>query len=221
MATLSLNQMALIAATAGLPGDPWLWAAVGMAESTGRTDVVNSIGCVGIWQINQPVHVKANPTWTVGWLKNPVNNALAAKKIYNSQGMNAWEAYTNGAYKKHYKNGGVVKVTDKPVDKRTCEDYFAPGSPGMELCLEEGESPQDIPTPGEALNAIPDALKKTADFLVNPRTWLRVAYGVGGGILVLGGLFLLAEKSAGITAAGRMGKAIRSGTKAVSKGASS
>lgn len=218
MATLSLNQMALIAATAGLPGDPWLWAAVGMAESSGRTDVVNSIGCVGIWQINQPVHVKANPTWTVKWLQNPVNNALAAKKIHKSQGMNAWEVYTNGMYKDHYKKGGVVAVADK--DKPTCKDYFAPGDPAGDLCLDEGEEPQDIPTPGEALNAIPDALKKTADFLVNPRTWLRVAYGIGGGVLVLGGLFLLAEKSAGITAAGRMGKAIRSGTNAVSKGAS-
>jgi len=212
---LSLHEMAAFAAMAGLPGDPYKWAAIGMAESSGDTDVVNSIGCVGIWQINQPVHVKAHPTWTVKWLQNPLNNARAAKVIYDSQGFNAWEAYTgpdgrgdDGPWRQHYKKGGVVKASDD----KTCDDYFSPDDPAGKYCVDEGETPKMPPTPGEALDAlesIPEALKKTADVLVNPRTWLRVAYGVGGAVLVLGGLFLLAEKSVGITSAGRIGKAIR------------
>ena len=94
MPVLSYDQIVQVARAGGLPGDKDMWAAVAMAESSGRTDVVNSIGCVGLWQINQPVHIKTHPTWTVAWLQNPVNNAKAAAVIYRAQGMKAWEAYT-------------------------------------------------------------------------------------------------------------------------------
>ena len=92
MPTLSQTQIAMYARAAGLPGDPDVWAAVAMAESSGRTDIVNSIGCVGLWQINQPVHVKRHPTWTVRWLSDPMNNAKAAKAIYASHAPQPWEA---------------------------------------------------------------------------------------------------------------------------------
>src|ERR1044071_8543890 len=101
MATLTTAQMETYAALAGLPNPP-LWAAIGRAESGGRTDVVNSIGCVGWLQINQPVHVKSHPTWTQAWLKDPANNARAAQEIYDAQGLGAWETYPNGAYKAYY-----------------------------------------------------------------------------------------------------------------------
>ena len=52
MATLTYDQLVQVARAGGLPGDADMWAAVAMAESSGRTDVVNSIGCVGLWQIN-------------------------------------------------------------------------------------------------------------------------------------------------------------------------
>jgi hypothetical protein len=94
MATLTYQQIVQVARTGGLPGDPEVWAAIAMAESSGRTDIVNEIGCVGLWQVNQPVWVKLHPTWTVAWLKNPVNNAKAAAYVYRAQGFSAWQAYT-------------------------------------------------------------------------------------------------------------------------------
>lgn len=171
MATLTQGQIYTIALTAGLE-NPKLMAAIAMAESSGRTDVVNSIGCVGLWQINQPVHAKAHPTWTVAWLKNPVNNALAAKVIYKSQGLAAWEAYTNGAYKKYA--GG--DVPGEPVD----------GGGGAST---QGSFVSDVPLIGDALDA-GEAVVKAGAWIANPDNWARVLYVVAGGALVIAGLAL-------------------------------
>src|SRR3954447_16304819 len=100
MPTLSMDQIALHAQSAGLPNSQVAVAtAVAMAESSGNSDVVNSIGCVGLWQINQPVHVKTHPLWTREWLKNPANNARAMVEL-SGHGIywRPWEAYTNGNY---------------------------------------------------------------------------------------------------------------------------
>lgn len=97
MATISLTQAAVYARAAGFTGDALVdVVAVVIPESSLRTDVVNGIGATGLWQINQPVHVKDHPTWTKAWLQNPANNAMAAKVIYDQQGMGAWEAWTTG-----------------------------------------------------------------------------------------------------------------------------
>lgn len=102
MTTISSAQVRMYAQSAGFSGSLLdTMTAIAMAESSNRTDVVNPIGCVGLWQINQPVQVKDHPTWTVAYLQNPLNNAMAAKTIYTSQGLSAWETYTNGAYKKY------------------------------------------------------------------------------------------------------------------------
>lgn len=176
MATLSLAQMAMYARSAGLPGDPYLWAAIGMGESSGRTDVVNSIGCVGVWQINQPVHVKTHPTWTVAWLKNPANNAKAAKVIYNAQGFSAWEAYTDGSYKQYYKSGSTAtNASYSPED--LASDLVVPGS-GILGSL----------TGSDAVSQVTDAaqiVSKAASWMSNPQNWVRVAYVIGGGAIIL------------------------------------
>lgn len=190
---LSLGQMSMIATAVGLPGDPDTWAAVGMAESGGDSNIVNSIGCVGIWQINQPVWVKSHPTWTVKWLQNPLNNAIAAKAIYKAQGWGAWQAYTgpdgsgsDGPWKDAYKKDAASTVPAGwlPDPKHLLEgltggaEELMPDVPGM-----------------DAFGAIADGVAKTADVLANPRTWLRVGYGVMGGVLVIGGLLLMVRNS--------------------------
>ncbi|MEU0398349.1 transglycosylase SLT domain-containing protein [Streptomyces sp. NPDC006208] len=207
---LTLGQMSMLARAAGLPGDPDVWAAVGMAESSGDTNVVNGIGCVGIWQINQPVHVKSNPTWTVKWLQNPMNNAIAAKKIHKSQGWNAWEAYTgpdgtgsDGPWRQYYKKGSSAGA--QPVDF----DFWDP----LDI-LPDGSTDGMPDLPGvDTVEGIADAIAKTADVLVNPQTWLRIAYGAIGVVLIAGGLFLLVKTTAVNQASGAVGKVIKGVTK--------
>lgn len=104
MATLTAAQVAELVKRVGFPnptvaGLPLhvIMVATCKAESGFREEVVNSIGCVGLFQINAPVHKK----YDARRLKEGEYNTKAALEIYNSQGLRAWEAYTNGAYKKY------------------------------------------------------------------------------------------------------------------------
>ena len=103
MANYSFDQIARVAYKAGFRGSALEKAvAIAWAESSGRTTVVNYLGCVGLWQVYQRVHHKAHPSWTTSWLKNPTNNAKAAW-VLSSHGKNwrPWTTYTGGGYKKY------------------------------------------------------------------------------------------------------------------------
>jgi hypothetical protein len=184
MATLTQSQIYTIALAAGLP-NPKVMAAVAMAESSGRTDVVNSIGAVGLWQINQPVHVKRHPTWTVSYLKNPMNNALAAKVILRDQGMDAWEGYTNKAYVK-YMGADVQQVDDDPCAllKLAPEAY--------KRCKNDNQGEPPRPPDGvddlDALANMAEALGKTVTWVSDAHNWIRIAYVMGGVFITLVGL---------------------------------
>lgn len=187
---LTQSQIYAIAVAAGLP-DPKLMAAIAMAESSGDTTVVNSIGCVGLWQINQPVHVKAHPSWSVKWLQNPLNNAQAAKVILKQQGLGAWEVYTGPDGKGS--DGPYQKYANAKIDTSTTADFdfWDP----LDI-LPEGSTDVMPDVPGmDAVEAVGDALQKTADVLVNPQTWLRFAYGFAGVVLIAGGLFLVVRNT--------------------------
>jgi hypothetical protein len=192
MTTLSQTQIKVYAATVGM-SNPSLMAAIAMAESSGRTDVVNSIGCVGLWQIDQPVHVKTHPTWTVAWLKNPLNNAIAAKSILNSQGLGAWEAYTNGAYKKYYSGSTVT--------------------PASWLGDVTGGAAQIIPGVG-ATNPLSTAAAglslatKAGEWISTPSNWLRVLYVIAG----VGVLWIAAEKTVLSSGPGKQALSVVTGT---------
>jgi hypothetical protein len=74
--TLSLAEMRQLAADTGFP-DPDLAAAVAMAESGGKTAIVNRTGDYGLWQIHQASH----PQFTTWDLLDPAYNARAALAI--------------------------------------------------------------------------------------------------------------------------------------------
>lgn len=96
---MSAKQIAVVARKAGWTGEDLVKAvAVALSESSGRYWVVNSIGCVGLWQINVSVHVKSHPTWTTAAMKDPDRNAAAARVLWKDRGWKPWEAYTNGMY---------------------------------------------------------------------------------------------------------------------------
>lgn len=65
---------------------------------------------VGLWQIFMPVHKDLlrslgapihDPCQTANWLMDPVNNAMAAHRIWSRSGFSAWSAYNNGSYRRH------------------------------------------------------------------------------------------------------------------------
>lgn len=121
MTTYSASQIAAVARGAGFTGDALTTAvAVALAESSGRVEVVNSIGATGLWQILQPLHVKTYPHWSREWLQNPKNNAQAAF-ILSSGGTNwrPWQVYTNGMYRLHLNTAraavGAADTGDAPA----------------------------------------------------------------------------------------------------------
>lgn len=100
---LTIQQVAQVVKQAGFPPNVQALAtAVAMAESTGNSQVVNSIGCVGLFQIYVKVHIKANPEMTVANMKNPLLNAKAAYKLSNGgSNWRPWEAFTKGMHQKY------------------------------------------------------------------------------------------------------------------------
>lgn len=225
MARLTKTQMAMYAAAAGLP-NPMLWGAIGMAESSGRTDVVNSIGCVGLWQINQPVHVRNHPKWTVAWLKNPLNNARAAKVIYESSGYGAWEAYTSGAYKQYYNKNAVLPAGWMDDFKDGFKDGWDFG-PGLEdLWDGDGLSDDwDLNPPDTGLGEVAGGLSDIAGFMAkagnwisNAQNWVRIGYVVGGGLLVLVGVQMVIRGQAVSTASKALGGTAGRAVKRAKKG---
>lgn len=197
--------MRMIAAAAGF-SHPDMMAEVGWAESGGDTNIVNSIGCVGVMQINQPVHKSSHPNWTVSWLQNPVNNFRAAKVLYDADkkaggnGLRPWEDSRlkgNGggwgktkAYSSFAKGGGASQAIfddwNDPFDLWD-EDKWgpAPKSPWEGLT---GDTP---PESLEQAGGIVDMAKlgvKAAEWMANPRNWLNVLYVVVGGVIVVGTL---------------------------------
>ncbi|WP_333746444.1 hypothetical protein, partial [Streptomyces sp. IBSBF 2950] len=96
------------------------------------------------------------------------------------------------------------------------KDLFGPPSiddfeKGWDLGGDAGDAVLDaIEVPG--LEGITEGIKHTADVLVNPRTWLRVAYGITGAALVVGGLFLVVRNTAVQQTVGQVAKAVKKGT---------
>jgi hypothetical protein len=192
MTTLSQSQIKVYATSVGM-GNPSLMAAIAMAESGGRSDVVNSIGCVGLWQINQPVHVKAHPSWTQAWLKNPLNNAIAAKSILNSQGLGAWEAYTNGAYKKYYSGSTVTSAS-----------WLGDVTNGAAQVIPGVGATNPLSTAAAGLSMA----TKAGEWISTPSNWLRVLYIVAG----VGVLWIAAEKTVLSSGPGKQVLSVVTGT---------
>lgn len=80
-----------------------LMGAVGMQESRGKSDAMRTDTEVyGLWQIRWPVHaakLRKIGITSPQQLYDPLTNARAAKMIYDSQGITAWSAFTDGRYK--------------------------------------------------------------------------------------------------------------------------
>lgn len=199
MAKLTKSQMAMYAAAAGFT-NPRVMAEVGWAESGGDTKVVNSIGATGVWQILQPLHVKSHPTWTTAWLQNPLNNARAAKVLYDADkkaggnGLRPWEDSrlkgNGGGWGKAIGGSGADKAIfddwNDPFDLWDEEKWGpAPPSPWEGLT---GETPPESLDQAGGILDIAQLGVKAAEWMSNPRNWVNVLYVVIGGVVVVGAL---------------------------------
>lgn len=137
MTTLSDAQIAAVAAQAGFSGESLVIAiAIAKAESSGNAEVINFLGCVGLWQIYQSVHAPAHPTWTTPWLQVPANNAVAAYAL-SSGGNNwvPWETFTNGMYLAYLDEAAVAAGAPDGTGVPTTEPtgVGAPGTATLEF----------------------------------------------------------------------------------------
>lgn len=186
MTIQSVGQLKALAQQAGFP-DPATAAAIAEAESSGNPDVVNSIGCVGLWQINQPAW--ASKGWSVAWLQVPANNAAAAYIVYQAQGWQAWTTYTSGAYKQ-YMSGASSASTDQPTSDNGPLPSYIPGS-------------QTVNNTVNTVNSVAELVSK----LSQPQTWKQILYILVGIILVIMGLVKM----------GTQNKTLQSAAKAAGK----
>ena len=108
--TLNQEQIARAARAAGFPEDKVAtMTAIAMAESSGRSGVINDTPSTGdlsygLWQINMigdmgPERRKLFGIKSNEELLDPITNARAAYKIYELQGYGAWSVYKSGKYR--------------------------------------------------------------------------------------------------------------------------
>lgn len=168
MPTLTRAEIGLYTRAVGLPE---YFVDIAMAESSGRTDVVNSIGCVGLWQINQPVHVKDHPTWTRAWLQNPANNARAAKVLYTQSGTAPWvSSKAKWAGAAGAGNSDGFQLSD------------IPGAGAVSGAI---DTAGDV---ASGVGTIASGVAAGATWISTASNWVRVGYVVGGAVLVVVGV---------------------------------
>lgn len=137
---LTIEQLVGLAKGAGFSqSDAVLMAAVAMAESSGnslsqRTDT----DVHGLWQIRFPVHIdklKKLGITSRDQLYDPAANAAAAKAVYDSQGISAWSAYTDGNYKKYLSSAqaaaGSPAITVYRMKTAEGKGGYKPSKPGL------------------------------------------------------------------------------------------
>lgn len=180
--------------------------AIAGAESSFNTDAKGpTLGCgrgaEGLWQINMCVHSCAD-------VLQPVANAKCAKRIRNSQGLNAWEVYKTGAYKRFIpqatqgyqawlnevkQRGAGEGVDDRSEKILRAEGGSTTGAPG-------GVIPNPIEGVQDAAGAITGAISAIVEFLnrigawvSDSDNWVRVGKVVGGVTLVIVGASVVAK----------------------------
>jgi len=157
-------------------------AAVAMAESGGNPNAHNTTppdDSYGLWQINMygslgPARRKSLGLSSDADLYNPQTNAKAMAQISNNGGnFHPWSTYTNGSY---------LKFVNATVEDKT-------GDPGWLSKIGGAVSPiigaRDVA--GSAAGAV-EMMGKAAVWVSNPLNWLRVAYVVVGGVIVVVGV---------------------------------
>jgi Transglycosylase SLT domain len=149
-----------------------LMAAIAMAESSGEESVINSIGACGLWQIHP---------YEAGCTTAATNAHMALGKL-QSQGLGAWEAYTNGNYRKFLSG---VSPSDLPTGSGVSQAPAGIGIPGL------GGITSSISTIATAFKDVDTILTD----ILNPSFWLRIVSFFAGVFLVAAGVWCLIHAS--------------------------
>lgn len=189
MATLTANQIYTYAVSAGVPTSELNSAvATALAESSGRTDANNGLGNIGLWQMGAKGTTNDSGTgYTQAQLMDPATNAMAMVKLAKSVNWDwgkKWSTWDNG----------MAQTQLKKIQSDA--SYYGETLP-RNLVGEVDTSPATgggISIPGvSGVDAIATQVDKAAKWVTNPTSWLHVAYGVGGMVLVLVGLYVIAK----------------------------
>lgn len=154
-------------------------AAIAMAESGGNPSAVvhdSDDDSYGLWQIN----MKAHSTTSLGIssanaLLDPATNARAMSQIsHQGNSFGPWTTYTSGKYKQWM--GKSVSLVDVGRGIAAgASDAFS------------DTTGQLISLPGDVVDAfakLSDGLSRTTRWVSTQKNWLRIAYVVGGGLLL-------------------------------------
>jgi len=169
-------------------------AAIAMAESGGNASAHSQDSddnSYGLWQINMLGTMGPSRRALYGLksnddLLNPVTNAKVMAAIsHNGQSFSAWTTYTSGRYK-NWLSTGVNYVNTGFIDP-------SPGGVAGALAgrFLPGAIENTVGTSLDTLDAIvklKGAVENTAHWVSNAKNWLRVAYVIGGGLLVYAGI---------------------------------
>lgn len=167
-------------AAGGSPKIKNLMAAIAQAESSGRSWALEpKNGCTGLWQIcpggNQ--------------YYNPMTNAEEAVHKLSTQGLVAWETWTNGKYASFLVGNSNL---DTSVQKSPAITRGGPKGyvPHEKEALESGALETLTPEPEikhflEQYKSWGEALKHIFAFLLAKESWVRILEIVAG-LLLLG-----------------------------------
>lgn len=206
MTTLTFGQIEdLWTRNGGNPAIAPVMAAIALAESGGRTDVLNTKApdySVGLWQINYYGNLGPSRTAQYGspadLVADPNRQAQAAVAISgNGSNLSPWSTYTNGSYKTFLGSTPgtfVVSAYTGPNASNPAPNLTGQDSSG--LTDDEGYLFQFEADPLKSVPLI-GGLAPSATLGLR-RSTVRKMVGAGsliGGVVVMGaGLFLLAGR---------------------------
>jgi len=202
-ATLSFRQMIALAVKAGFSvTQAATVAAIGMAESGGRTSVTSpnpdggtNIGWLQIDSTNAP---DAN-------LSDPLASAREAKKLHDAaHGFGDWATYAGGQYSLYLPAaqaaaanlhadagsapGGLGGLVDKIIsDIGGIGTDIGKGIKGL------AGQVLSLPQPVTDFFDSAEQLLHAGLWLLNPANWMRILAGFAGVLLALAGLYVLAK----------------------------
>lgn len=191
MAKWSRTQIEVMARAAGWGKHSADVSWVAMAESSGDDSVENSIGCIGLLQINQPVHVGSHPKWTVKWLQNPMNNLAAGLVLFKAAGNSFDAAWGDSKNKGGIPEGWGPHVGSGSSDAtQTADDPcdLLKGTPGYDYCTRNKGDTGPGTSVGDTaaeIGRLAQAVAKAGNWLADPANWVRIAYVAGGALLAL------------------------------------
>jgi len=194
---VSDKLIAAYALSAGFVADDAVTAvAIALAESRGNANAHNRnlfirADAYGLWQINMFGELEKKRLTEFGivikeQLFDPVINAKAAYKVFQSSGFKAWQVWTTGSYRMFMSRAKTA------VDG--AGNIVVGGTPGATTSTQVGGKVGDLLDALNPLNMLQNFAKWLMDQL-KPFV-LRLAAFIGGGVMIILAIILFVRKSA-------------------------